>query len=55
MQFNYERNMCLRYYCARKSVERLAIKFIKDLSQYKRQYNTLKGFVVCDCVLLISE
>ena len=29
--------------------------FIKDLSQYKWQCNTLKGFEICDSILLISE
>ena len=32
--------------------------FIKDLSQYERQFITpkgQKGFEICDCILLISE
>ena len=29
--------------------------FIKNQSQYNQQLNTLKGFKICDCILLISE
>ena len=28
---------------------------MKDLSQYKQQFNMLKGFKIYDCVLLIGE
>ena len=29
--------------------------FTKDLSQHKQEFNILKGFEFCDCVLLISK
>ena len=29
--------------------------FINDLSWYKKQFNTLKGFKICHCILLISK
>ena len=28
---------------------------INDLSRYKQQLNTLKGFEICDCILSISK
>ena len=28
---------------------------MKDLSQYKQQFNMLKGFKIYDCILLIGE
>ena len=27
---------------------------IKDLTQYKRKFNTLKRFEICDCVLFVD-
>ena len=29
--------------------------FIKDLSQYKQQFNTHRGFEICDYVLLGND
>ena len=35
--------------------EGLVRLFINDLSRYKQQFNTLKGFEIWDCILLISK
>ena len=35
--------------------EGLVTIFINDQSQYKEEFNTLKGFEICDCILLISK
>ena len=35
--------------------EGLVTIFINDLSRYKQQFNTLKGFEICDRILLISK
>ena len=29
--------------------------FIKDLSQYMQQFNTLKGFETCDCIFWLAN
>ena len=35
--------------------EGLVTVLINHLSRYKRQFNTLKGLEICDCILLISK
>ena len=35
--------------------EGLVTIFINDQSQYKEEFNTLKGFEICDCILLIKK
>ena len=34
---------------------RVVTIFMNDLSWYQQQFNTLKGFEICNCFLLISK
>ena len=49
----FSSHSCISYH--RFIYEGLVRLFINDLSRYKQQFNTLKGFKIWDCILLISK